>query len=355
VAGSGRGRKRRHDPAFLLRAERHFDRRDRLRECAHGADPHVLYASVGTVSPASGSGSSQVFSIQAIHPDGNALVTGVEVLITANDGIRCHFYYARNPGLLYLAAEDESRWLPPGAVGTGGVVQHSYCGLDTTAAVVSASGTTLTLNVPLSFKPAFGGSRDMYVNVYSNGLNSGWQKKAAWTVPVSSGPPAIDSVSPASGAGSSQVFTSRLSYSGGGSLITAVEMLITGNDGARCHAFWLTSTGSLYLATENESRWLGPALLGTGGRVGEPVDARAASGIHPRLCRGQGRVRHRLRFQRHEHRLAEEGSLDSDKLRSGQQFVIISVHCLRAWARVVAGPATLYDRLVCGCLRRLRR
>jgi hypothetical protein len=49
---------------------------------------------------------------------------------------------------------------------------------------VAMSGTTLTLNLAVTFRPAFAGVKniDMYAgNV--GGMNSGWQTRGSWTAP----------------------------------------------------------------------------------------------------------------------------------------------------------------------------
>jgi hypothetical protein len=61
------------------------------------------------------------------------------------------------------------------------------------------SGNDLTLNLALTFKPAFTGARNVYMDVY-DGLDSFWQLKGAWTVTDSS-PPSAVSVTPAAGSG----------------------------------------------------------------------------------------------------------------------------------------------------------
>jgi len=35
----------------------------------------------------------------------------------------------------------------------------------------------------LSFQPAFAGSKNIYLDAYAGGLDSGWQQKGSWTVP----------------------------------------------------------------------------------------------------------------------------------------------------------------------------
>ena len=70
---------------------------------------------------------------------------------------------------------------PPGGSGT---LQNSACSLTLASSTVTASGTTLTLQMALTFTPAFVGAKriDMYAS-NSAGTTLGWQNRGAWTVP----------------------------------------------------------------------------------------------------------------------------------------------------------------------------
>jgi hypothetical protein len=46
------------------------------------------------------------------------------------------------------------------------------------------NGNTLTLNLAMTFKPAFAGAKNIYMyGVDVSGPNSGWQQLGTWTVP----------------------------------------------------------------------------------------------------------------------------------------------------------------------------
>jgi glycosyltransferase involved in cell wall biosynthesis len=70
-------------------------------------------------------------------------------------------------------------------------------------------GNNLTLNLLLTFKPAFNGAKNTYMAAFSNSnVFSGWVVKGVWTVPVTgSVAPATVSVTPSSGSASAQTFS----------------------------------------------------------------------------------------------------------------------------------------------------
>ena len=76
-------------------------------------------------------------------------------------------YYDRAANTLNLLNDAGTAWTS-GTVGSGGTLQNSQCaialGSSTTRAV---SGNTLTLNLAMTFKPAFAGAKNIYM--YANG------------------------------------------------------------------------------------------------------------------------------------------------------------------------------------------
>ena len=74
-----------------------------------------------------------------------------------------------------------------------------------------SNGNTLTLNVTVTFQPAFSGAKNIYLYAVDvSGSNSGWQQRGAWTVTEPAGTPSAVSVTPSSGSGASQSFASNI-------------------------------------------------------------------------------------------------------------------------------------------------
>jgi hypothetical protein len=139
----------------------------------------ILPASAPTISisPTSGSGSTQTFNITATDPGGFEAISGVNFLINSTlDGRNgCWLYYqpygtqsdSIAQGFLTLASDDGSDWSrrveidssqnsPPS-------IQNSQCNVFGGPTTVSGNGNTLTLTVTLTFTSSFAGNKNLYV------------------------------------------------------------------------------------------------------------------------------------------------------------------------------------------------
>jgi hypothetical protein len=137
-----------------------------------------------SVTPASGSGSSQTFAFVFSDTAGAADIASIQLDINAalTAAGACYLYYGRASNQIQLA-NDSGSFGAPLTVGTAGTTQNSQCTLDAGASSVMLSGNTLTLNVALSFKPAFTGAKNIYMEVQNATLDSGWSKQGTFSVP----------------------------------------------------------------------------------------------------------------------------------------------------------------------------
>jgi hypothetical protein len=152
---------------------------------------------VVTLSPSSGAGSTATLTV-TWRDDGNPTpVANLNILIApAFDGQHaCWLYWNRDqPGPMYLASDDASSWipvpwglLPPGTPSTS----NSQCSIDGPHAKYFddrgiAGGNHAGykyLSVPISFSPAFGGGKTVFVRAANeSGLDTGYQALGTWTV-----------------------------------------------------------------------------------------------------------------------------------------------------------------------------
>src|SRR4029077_1388576 len=161
-----------------------------------------------SVTPGSGSGSSQTFALQ--YGDGNGFADIASAFLLINSGTSfpggCATYYDNPNNAIYLANDAGTVWLGPRTVGQAGTLSNSQCTLDAGASSVSKSGNTLTVNAALTFLAGVAGAKTVSMNVIdAGGLTSNWQVKGSWTVPGGGGgpvAPTADSVTPSSGSGS---------------------------------------------------------------------------------------------------------------------------------------------------------
>ena len=228
-----------------------------------GAPP----ATVG-VTPNTGAGSTQTFAFQYSDSAGASDLTTVFALfnssaITTNG---CLVTYARAANTLTLATDAGAA--PGSSITPGsGSQQNSQCVLNGAGSSASLSGNVLTLNLAITFQPAFSGNQNIYLQAASPSGLSGWQQRGSWTVPA--GPPLAVSVTPGSGSGIAQAFGFAFSDPRGAAAISSVSVLfnntLSGVGG--CYVLFYRGSSAMYLANNTNSAWLGPLTLGQSGTL----------------------------------------------------------------------------------------
>jgi hypothetical protein len=225
-----------------------------------------------SVNPSSGSGSTQVFTLTYVDPRGYTAIASSQTLI-ANGFVTsgsCYLFFNRFANSVYLTNDAGTAWQSPVTLGQSGTLQNSQCAVNPAASSVTGSGSTLTLNLSLTFNASFAGSKNVYMEVYDGASDSGWVQNGAWTVPGASGPPSAVSVSPSSGSGASQLFTFVSSDPSGYTAITTQQFLFTGTTfsfSSACYVFLNRATGLLYLTNDGGTAWQNPVSFSQGGVV----------------------------------------------------------------------------------------
>ncbi len=142
----------------------------------------TMPASVG-VTPSAGSGAARVFSLQYSDPAGAGNLTTVGVILggSANPAGACAVSYDRSRNALSLLTD--SGQLPTTSLTPGsGVQQNSQCSLSGAGSSVSLAGQLLTLNLSLTFLPAFNGAKNVYLQAANSSGSTAWQGKGSWIV-----------------------------------------------------------------------------------------------------------------------------------------------------------------------------
>ncbi|MEK7996618.1 MAG: hypothetical protein AAB403_22680, partial [Planctomycetota bacterium] len=227
---------------------------------------------VVSVTPSSGAGASQTFSFVYSDADGYADLTGAAVLINAGLSARnaCYFSFNRAAKVLGLARDVETDW-DTMVLGSSGTLQNSQCILDGGASSVSASGNNLTLNLALTFKPAFAGAKNIYTYAADTAgtiSHSGWLQVGSWTAGGSQFAPTVTSVSPNSGGGASRTFSFVYSDADGYADLTGAAVLINAGLSARnaCYFSFNRAAKVLGLARDVETDW-DTMVLGSSGTL----------------------------------------------------------------------------------------
>jgi hypothetical protein len=156
---------------------------------ASAATPAALVtAAPATVLPASGAGYQQTFNLQYSDAAGAADLSTVWTAFAPNNDRAfstrgCTAYYDQTQNLLFLATDDND-FSQSAPVGANAVLVNSQCAIDASAVRVSASGTDLLLVLPVTFTPAYAGSKSIYENsVSAGGTSTGWALQGSWIVP----------------------------------------------------------------------------------------------------------------------------------------------------------------------------
>jgi hypothetical protein len=180
-----------------------------------------------SVVPGSGSGASQRFTFTVSDQGGSGFLTGLAALIapTFNHNNACSLVYDRAANRVSLSYDTASNGSSPVAPGSSTVVSNSQCSLKGANTTVTYTATQMIVTMDLSFSATFFGTKAIYLYAAESTANSGWTTVGSWT--VTGGAPTADSVTPASGAGSSQTFTFAVSDSVTQSNISGMSMLFT--------------------------------------------------------------------------------------------------------------------------------
>jgi hypothetical protein len=146
-------------------------------------------AAVGTpsilsVTPNSGAGSAQIFSVLANDPAGandvNVIFLLVNSALSATGG--CYVMYSPSAQQIWLANDTGTAWLASIRAGAAGTLSNSQCAVDAAAFAYIPDGLKATAVFSLSFKSAFSGVKNLYAMVSGrSGLDSGWRTAGTWT------------------------------------------------------------------------------------------------------------------------------------------------------------------------------
>ncbi len=242
--------------------------------------------SVISVSPASGSGNTQTFSAVVSDINGRFDIAAVYFLVgtTLQTGAgACFVQYHQPTNRLMLQNDAGTAWTAGVMPGDPGGVSNSQCALSAAASSIVGEGDKLTLTLSLTFAGGFGGTKTLYLGAVDNGsLFSGWKTAGTWTISSAlPQPPAAVSVSPASGAGNTQVFTAVVSDPNGRLDIAAVYFLVgttIQTAAGACFVQYHQPTNRLMLQNDAGTGWMASVTPGGSGIVSNTQCALSASG-----------------------------------------------------------------------------
>jgi hypothetical protein len=224
-----------------------------------------------SVTPSSGSGSSQAFT--AVYSDSNGAsdISEARMLINSAESAAnaCYVRYVASTGDLELLNNAGSAWSAGITPGGSGSESNSQCTLSGSGSSVTLSGNTLTVVFNISFT-GFSGAKDIWLYaVDDEGQNTGLNQLGTFTAEGSTPEPETVSLSPTSGSGASQAFTAVYSDASGASDLSEVRMLINSAESATnaCYVRYVPATGELELLNNAGSAWSAGIAPGGSGSV----------------------------------------------------------------------------------------
>jgi predicted small secreted protein len=189
---------------------------------------------VVSLTPATGQGSSQTFTLTVSDLAGASDLASVQILFANSTSLSsaCAVTYIaqqKNIGLSNDAGTGYAGYVTSGQAGS---VSNSQCTLSGAGSSIQTAGKSLILTVSLQFNVAFASlGTSAAKTIYANPLNSaaqgpsgGMVSSGTWTIPKA-GLPTIVSLSPSSGHGTSQAFALTVSDPAGASDLASVELL----------------------------------------------------------------------------------------------------------------------------------
>jgi hypothetical protein len=141
-----------------------------------------------SLSPTSGSGVTQTFTVTAADQRGYKGISGINFLVNSGfDGTHaCWLYYDNQQSKIMLASDDSSDWSNSTGIGPGSdstqSIQNSQCALPGGLSSVSGDGNTLTVVLTLTFSSSFTGPKQIWVRAGDTvGTDSGYEHLGDWT------------------------------------------------------------------------------------------------------------------------------------------------------------------------------
>src|SRR5712692_2511240 len=176
----------------------------------------------------------------------------------------CYLYFERSTNRVWLADDAGVGNVSLATLGTAVTLQNSQCVFDAQNSSSSGTGTNLTVNLALSFKPAFAGVKTNFMTAYDGTNSSPWEAVGSWTVPGNQ-PPTNVSITPSSGSGSGQTFSYLFSDPNGFGNIVSAQMLVGATLSASnsCYLYFERSTNRVWLADDAGVGNVSLATLGT--------------------------------------------------------------------------------------------
>jgi hypothetical protein len=226
-----------------------------------------------SVTPSSGSGvGPESFIYTFTDANGPTDINYTETMIGTGSSVSaCLVYYVRASQSLYLLNDTGTAFTGPITVGQSAAIANSQCSLNALATSVTVLDNSLSLNLNLTFKPAFAGAKSNYGYVVNNeGQASAFTLLGSWTVTGAGATLTVNSVTPNSGTGlGPEVFDFSFTDGNGYFDVSYVYGMFsgTGSGAGACLVVYYTPLNTIYLYNDDATALLGPLTPGVAGTV----------------------------------------------------------------------------------------
>jgi hypothetical protein len=215
-----------------------------------------------SVTPNSGSVASQTFALQYSDTAGAASLQTLYAYFSATLGSpnnSCFVFYNQGTNQIELLQDSGTAW-GVATLGTATTLQNSQCSMNVAASSVVLNGNSLTLNLAMTFLPAYAGAKNIYMyGTDVAGASSGWQQLGTWTVPGGAPIPAAVSATPNSGSGANQTFALQYSDTAGATALQTVYAYFSATLGSptnSCFVYYNVAANQIELLQDSGSAWL---------------------------------------------------------------------------------------------------
>jgi hypothetical protein len=216
-----------------------------------------------SVTPASGNAASQTFALQ--YSDSLGATDLFKTWVWFNPTLApsaansCLVYYERPANTIFLLNDAGTAW-SSGTAGTNLTIQNSQCSIALAGSGATPSGTTLTVNLAMTFKPAFAGAKNIWMYAdNAAGASSGWQDRGDWTVPATAVTVTADSVAPNSGSDGAQTFALAYSSSQGATNLSTTwvwfNATLAPSAASSCLLYYDRPANTIFLLNDAGTAW----------------------------------------------------------------------------------------------------
>ena len=225
-----------------------------------------------SVTPDAGAGQAKTFTFAYTDSDGATDLNTVYGLFNTSTGLSsaCYVYYVRASNLLYLennAGTGAQGSVTPAQTGT---VANSQCSINGASSSVTVSGNLLKVLVNITFRAAFAGTENIYMNAAGNEgqTSGGLTLKGTWNTTTDVAPTDV-SVTPPSGTGTTQTFSFEFADANGYQDLNTVSGMFNTSTGTAnaCYFYYVVSTNTLNLENNAGTGSQGSVTPGVAGSV----------------------------------------------------------------------------------------